>query len=64
MVEPKPEGFEGCRTPRDLDIALLKSVNIDEYEITEDMIKEALKCNDDFINQLQAIRAAAEGQMQ
>jgi len=64
MVEPPLEGFEGCRTPRDLGIALLKSVNINEFEMTEDMIAEALKCNDAFIDQLQAIRAAAEGAMQ
>ena len=63
-VEPRPEGFEGYRSPRDLGIALLKSVHVNEYEITEDMIAEALKCNDDFINALQAIRAAAEGAMQ
>ena len=64
MVEPPPEGFEVCRTPRDLGIALLKSVQINEYEMTEDMIAQALKCNDDFIDRLQAIRAAAEGAMQ
>src|SRR5262245_14321235 len=40
MVEPPLEGFEGCRTPRDLGIALLKSVHVNEYEITEDMIAE------------------------
>ena len=64
VVEPPLEGFEGCRTPRDLGIALLKSVHINEYEITEDMIAQALKYNDDFIDRLQAIRAAAEGAMQ
>jgi len=64
MVEPPVEGFEGCRSPRDLGIALLKSVNINEFEMTEDMIAQALKCNDDFIDRLQAIRAAAEGAIQ
>jgi len=64
VVEPPIEGFEGCRTPRDLGIALLKSVHINEYEITEDMIAEAIRCNDAFIDQLQAIKAAAEGAMQ
>jgi len=64
VVEPPVEGFEGCRTPRDLGIALLKSVHINEYEITEEMIAEALKRNDEFIDQLQAIRAAAEGAVQ
>src|SRR5215468_463447 len=63
-TEPRSEGFEGCKTPRDLGIALLKSVHINEYEMTEDMIAQALKCNDDFIDRLQAIRAAAEGAMQ
>jgi len=63
-LNPGADDFADCRTPRDLGIALLKSVRVDEYEITEDMIAEALKCNDNFINALQAIRAAAEGQMQ
>src|SRR5262249_32322168 len=63
VVEPRPEGFEACRSPRDLGIALLKSVHINEYEITEDMIARALKCNDDFIDRLQAIKAAAEGEL-
>jgi len=63
-AEPQPEGFEGCRSPRDLGIALLKSVGTNEFDINEDMITEAIKCNDDFIDALQAIRAAAEGAMQ
>src|SRR5262249_21744995 len=63
-LNPGADDFADCRSPRDLGIALLKSVNIDEFEITKDMIAEALKCNDDFINQLQAIRAAAEGAIQ
>ena len=58
------DDFADCRTPRDLGIALLKSVKIDEYEITEDMITQALKGNDVLIDTLQAIKAAAEGAMQ
>jgi len=38
VVEPPLEGFEGCRTPRDLGIALLKSVGANEFEMSEDMI--------------------------
>jgi len=63
-TEPKADGFDSCRTKEDLGRALLKSVGANEYEITGDMIAEALKCNEAFIDQLQAIRAAAEGQMQ
>jgi len=63
-TEPHPEGFEGCRTKRDIGIALLKSVGANDFEITEEAIEEAIKCNDDFINALQAIRAAAEGAIQ
>src|SRR5262249_10233423 len=51
-AEPQPEGFEGCRSPRDLGIALLKSVGTNEFDINEDMITEAIKCNDDFIDAL------------
>jgi len=63
-AEPHPEGFEGCRTKRDIGIALLKSVGANDFEITEEAIEEAIKCNDDFIDALQAIRAAAEGAIQ
>ena len=63
-LNPGADDFADCRTPRDLGIALLKSVHISEYEITEDMITQALKYNDDFIDRLQAIKAAAEGAMQ
>ena len=58
------DDFADCRTPRDLGIALLKSVKIDEFEITEDMITEALKGNDVLIDKLLAIKSAAEGAMQ
>ena len=58
------DDFADCRTARDLGIALLKSVKVDEYEITEDMIAEALKYNDIFIDRLQAIKAASEGALQ
>jgi len=65
-TEPLGNDFEACRTKRDIGIALLKSIgmNDNEFEMTEEAISEALERNDEFIAKLQAIRAAAEGQIQ
>jgi hypothetical protein len=62
--EPPGNDFEACKTKRDIGIALLKSIGMDEFEMTEEAISEALERNDEFIAKLQAIRAAAEGQIQ
>jgi hypothetical protein len=58
-VEPKTGGYEDCKTKEDLGRALLKSVGATDDEITEDMITEALKLNDECVDQLLAIKAAA-----
>jgi hypothetical protein len=63
-TEPPGNDFEACKTKRDIGIALLKSIGMDEFEMTEEAISEALERNDEFIAKLQAIRAAAEGQIQ
>lgn len=66
-LNPTKSEFADCNDKQALGIALLKSVRgADELEIelTEDMISAALKANDEFIDQLQAIRAAAEGAIQ
>ena len=61
-TEPKPEGFEGARDMHDVGIALLKSVGFSDPD--DDSIQQAIEANDNFINALRAIRAAAEGAMQ
>src|ERR1700746_200863 len=61
-IEP-PKGEE-LKDMRSVAIRLLKDVGADEFEITEAMIEQAIKRNDEFIDQLLAIKAAAEGQMQ
>ena len=61
-TEPKPEGFEGARNMHDVAIALLKSVGFNDPD--DNSIQQAIEANDQFINALQAIRAAAEGAMQ
>jgi hypothetical protein len=60
----EPSKSEEVKDMRSLAIRLLKDVGADEYEITEDMIEQAIKRNEEFIDQLLAIKAAAEGQMQ
>src|SRR5262249_53950691 len=64
-TEPPPgNDFEACRSMRDIGIALLKSIGMDEFEMTEEAISEALERNNEFIAKLQAIRAKAEGAIQ
>ena len=62
VVEPKLEGFEGAKNMHDVAIALLKSVGFNDPD--DNSIQQAIEANDQFINALQAIRAAAEGAMQ
>jgi len=62
--EPKPDGFETCNSHREIAIKLLKSVGANEFDLTEDAIKEAHEANNVFIARLQAIRAKAEGALQ
>jgi len=61
-TEPKPEGLEGAKNMHDVAVALLKSVGFNDPD--DDSIQQAIEANDNFINALQAIRAAAEGAMQ
>src|SRR5262245_60950284 len=63
-TEPPSNDFEACRTKRDIGIALLKSIGMDEFEMTEDAITEALAAQDVFVDRLQDIRAKAEGAIQ
>src|SRR5262245_50747680 len=62
--EPKPDGFEQCKSMQEIGIKLLKSVGCDEFDIDESMVADALAANDAFIEKLQAIKANAEGAMQ
>jgi hypothetical protein len=60
-IEPKSDE---PRDMRSMIIRLLKEVGANEFEISEAMIEQAIEANDEFINRLQAIRAAAEGAIQ
>ena len=62
--EPKPDGFESCQSMREIGIKLLKDIGCDEFELTEDMITDALKAQEAFIAGLKAIRNSAQGAMQ
>jgi hypothetical protein len=45
----------------DIGVRLLKSVGTDEFNVTDEMVAEAVKANDLFIAQLEAIRDRAQG---
>jgi len=61
-TEPHPEGLESAKNMHDVAVALLKRVGFNDPD--PDSIERAIEANDNFINELQAIRAAAEGAMQ
>jgi hypothetical protein len=63
-LNPGMDDFSDCKDMRSIGIKLLKSVGMDEFIMPEWAINEALEGNDEFIAKLQAIRAAAEGQIQ
>jgi hypothetical protein len=64
-TEPKPDGidFKASNSMREIGLRLLQSVGVNEFEITEKMIEEAIEENDAFIAKLAAIRAKAEGEI-
>ena len=55
-IESKPDGFSGCDTMEKIGRKLLQSVGADDAMLTDDMIAEAVACNDAFIAKLEAIR--------
>jgi hypothetical protein len=65
-TEPTGQGFDNCRNMQDIGARLLLSVGITDP--TDDMIAQAVACNDAFIAKLEAIRdrallaAAIEGE--
>jgi len=63
-LNPATDDFSDCTDKRSLGIKLLKSVGADEYNLDDGMIMDALNAQDEFIAQLQRIRAHAEGQIQ
>jgi hypothetical protein len=63
-LNPGADDFSDCQNMQDVGVKLLRSVGVSEYEVTADMIAQAIKLNDKFIDELQAIRAAAEGAIQ
>jgi len=63
-LNPGADGFADCNDKRSLGVALLKSVGASELDLDDGQITDALNAQDEFIAQLQRIRAHAEGQIQ
>lgn len=60
-IESRPDGFDNCTTMEQIGRKLLQSVGAVDVELTDDMIAEAVACNDAFIAKLEAIRDRAQG---
>jgi hypothetical protein len=63
-LKPEPDGFKQCKTMEEVGIKLLQSVKCPEDLITGAMVEDAIKANDTLVEQLIAIRDAAQGPMQ
>src|ERR1700746_3083521 len=63
-LNPGADDFSDCKDMQDVAVRLLRSVGLSDFEMTPDMLEDAKKLNDQFIDELQAIRAAAESAIQ
>ena len=61
-LNPGTDDFSDAKDKQSIGIAILKSVGF--HDPDDASIKEALQVQDQFIDQLQAIRARAEGELQ
>jgi len=62
-LNPGTDDFSDCKDKRSIGIALLKSIGANELDLDDGQITDALNAQDEFIAQLQRIRAQAEGQV-
>jgi len=58
-LNPSADDFADCATPADVGMKLLKSVGMNEFDMSEPMIADALKARDDLVDALEAIRDRA-----
>ena len=56
--EPRSDGFENAQSMEDIGLKLLRAVGFDAPD--DASIEAAIKANDDFIEQLKAIRDRAQ----
>src|SRR5262245_19230705 len=63
-LNPGGNEFTAAKDKHSLGVALLRSVGANELDLDDRMITDALNAQDEFIAQLQRIRAHAEGQIQ
>jgi hypothetical protein len=63
-LKVEPDGFAQCKSMPEVGIKLLQSVGCPEDLITGEMVEDAIKENDRFVEQFVAIRDRAQGLMQ
>jgi len=52
---PGPNDYSDCQSMDDIGRKLLRSVGINEFAITQNMIEAAIKANDNFVETLEQI---------
>jgi hypothetical protein len=59
-TEPSVDGIESAQSKQELAVRLLKSIGMGEFEMTQEMIDQAIAAKDAFVARLREIRNAAE----
>jgi hypothetical protein len=59
-TEPQAEGFKACQNMHEIAFKLLQNAGVNEFDITEAMIEDAIAANDAFIAKLQEIAGQAQ----
>jgi hypothetical protein len=62
-LNPGTSDIADCKSMNDIGVQLLRSVGIDDFEVTPDMIQAAIDANDKFIQALEAIKDASQGEL-
>ena len=57
-LKPAQEGFHDAKTMEEIGLRLLKGIGMEEEDITEAMIAEAIGANEHFVARLEEIRNA------
>jgi hypothetical protein len=58
-IEPKQDSWDECKDMQSIGRKLLRSVGVDEFQITDDMVVRALAANDVFVDELARIAQEA-----
>src|SRR5262245_13351876 len=59
-LNPGASGFSDCQSQNDIAFRLLRSMGVSEFDISEQMVQDAIEANDTFVATLRNIAALAQ----